>query len=88
MSIADQKSPLLAAILSAVICGLGQVYNGRVLRGIILFALMGILWGIGGFFGAFTFGLGMVPFAIVAGALWILGVVNAFLGSRRINRGA
>ena len=88
MSIADQKSPLLAAILSAVICGLGQVYNGRVLRGIILFALMCILGGVGGFFGAFTFGLGMVPFAIVAGALWIFGVVDAFLGSRRINRGA
>ena len=88
MSIADRKSPLLAAILSAVICGLGQVYNGRVLRGIILFALMCILGGVGGFFGAFTFGLGMVPFAIVAGALWILGVVDAFLGSLRINRGA
>lgn len=88
MSIANRKSPLLAAILSAVICGLGQVYNGRVLRGIILFALMCILGGVGGFFGAFTFGLGMVPFAIVAGALWILGVVDAFLGSRRINRGA
>ncbi len=87
MSIANRKSPLLAAILSAVICGLGQVYNGRVLRGIILFALMCILGGIGGFFGAFTFGLGMVPFAIVAGALWIFGVVDAFLGSRRINRG-
>ncbi len=88
MSIANRKSPLLAAILSAVICGLGQVYNGRVLRGIILFALMCILGGVGGFFGAFTFGLGMVPFAIVAGALWIFGVVDAFLGSRRINRGA
>ena len=88
MSIANRKSPLLAAILSAVICGLGQVYNGRVLRGIILFALMCILGGVGGFFGAFTFGLGMVPFAIGAGALWILGVVDAFLGSRRINRGA
>lgn len=87
MSTNNQKSPLLAAILSAVICGLGQVYNGRVLRGIILFALMSIVWGIGAFLGALTFGLGMLPFAIVAGALWIFGVVDAFLGSRRLNRG-
>ncbi|HVC90006.1 MAG TPA: hypothetical protein VND66_05215 [Acidobacteriaceae bacterium] len=82
----SRKSPLLAALLSAVLCGLGQLYNGRVLRGIILFVLMSIVWGIGGFFGALTFGLGMVPFAVVAGALWIFGVVDAYAGSRRINR--
>jgi hypothetical protein len=36
--------------------------------------------------GALTFGLGMLPFAIVAGALWIFGVVDAYAGSRRIHR--
>ena len=72
------KSPLLAALLSAVFCGLGQIYNGRILRGIVLFGLMSILGAIGGFFGALTFGLGMIPFAIVAGALWIFGVVDAY----------
>jgi len=87
MSTGNRRSPLLAAILSAVICGLGQVYNGRVLRGIVLFVLMSATFGVGGFLGAFTFGLGMVPFAILAGALWIFGVVDAFLGSQRINRG-
>jgi hypothetical protein len=45
-----------------------------------------ILWAIGGFLGALTFGLGMLPFAIVAGALWIFGVVDAYAGSRRIHR--
>ena len=80
------KSPLLATLLSALICGLGQVYNGQVLRGAVLFLLMCILWGIGGFFGVFTFGLGMVPFAIAAGALWIFGVLDAFTGAQRMNR--
>ena len=85
-SATGSKNPLLAALLSALLCGLGQVYNGRVLRGIILFVLMLILWAIGGLLGALTLGLGVLPFAIVAGALWIFGVVDAYSGSRRINR--
>ncbi len=77
------KHPLLAALLSALVCGLGQVYNGSVVKGIVLFVLMCIVWAAGGLLGALTLGLGMVPFAIAGGALWIFGVVDAFLGSRR-----
>jgi TM2 domain-containing membrane protein YozV len=86
VSTSRSKSPLLAALLSALLCGLGQIYDGRPLKGIILMALMLILWVIGGLLGALTFGLGMLPFAIVAGALWIFGVVDAYAGSRRIHR--
>jgi hypothetical protein len=86
LSTTRSRSPLLAALMSAFLCGLGQVYDGRVLRGSILFALMLILWAIGGLLGALTFGLGMLPFAIVAGALWIFGVVDAYAGSRRMHR--
>ena len=83
VSIVRHKSPLLAALLSAFLCGLGQIYNGSILRGIILFVLMCVLWAISGFLGALTFGLGMIPFAIVAGALWIFGVVDAYGGATR-----
>lgn len=76
------RSPLLAALLSALLCGLGQIYSGRVLRGIVLMILMLILWAVGSLLGVLTFGLGMLPFAIVAGALWIFGVVDAYAGSR------
>jgi hypothetical protein len=86
ISTTRSRSPLLAALLSALLCGLGQVYDGRVTRGVILFTLMLVLWVIGGLLGALTFGLGMLPFAIVAGALWIYGVVDAYAGSRRIHR--
>ena len=86
LSSARSKSPLLAALLSALLCGLGQIYDGRFLRGIVLMALMLILWAIGGLLGALTFGLGMLPFDIVAGALWIFGVVDAYAGTRRIHR--
>jgi TM2 domain-containing membrane protein YozV len=80
------RSPLLAALLSALLCGLGQIYDGRPVKGVILIALMLILWAVGGLLGALTFGLGMLPFAIVAGALWVFGVVDAYAGGRRIHR--
>lgn len=80
------KSPILAAILSALVCGLGQVYNGRVVRGIVLFVLICIVFVLGSVLGAFTLGLGLVPFAIAGGAIWIFGVLDAFSGSRRLNR--
>lgn len=80
------KSPILAAILSALVCGLGQVYNGRTVRGVILFVLICIVFALGSVLGALTLGLGLVPFAIVGGAIWIFGVLDAFNGSRRVNR--
>jgi TM2 domain-containing membrane protein YozV len=86
LSTTRSRSPLLAALLSALLCGLGQIYDGRILRGIVLMALMLILWAIGSLLGALTLGLGLLPFAIVAGALWMFGVVDAYAGSRRIHR--
>jgi TM2 domain-containing membrane protein YozV len=38
-----RKSPTLAGVLSALICGLGQVYTGRRGRGVMLFLIFGIL---------------------------------------------
>ena len=58
LSTTRSKSPLLAALLSALLCGLGQIYDGRYLRGIILMALMLLLWAMGGLLGALTFGSG------------------------------
>lgn len=77
---------MLAALLSALLCGLGQIYDGRVLRGVVLMVLMFILGAIGSLLGALTFGMGLLPFAISAGALWIFGVVDAYVGSRRNQR--
>ncbi len=38
-----RKSPTFAGVLSALICGLGQIYSGRKKRGIVLFLIFGIL---------------------------------------------
>lgn len=80
------KSPILAAILSALVCGLGQIYNGRTVRGVILFVLICLVFALGSVLGALTLGLGLLPFAVLGGAIWIFGVLDAFNGSRRWNR--
>ena len=38
------RNPVLARILSLLIPGLGQIYNGRVLFGIIWMLLFGVSW--------------------------------------------
>ncbi len=48
----SDKNPGLAAVLSAVIPGLGQLYNGRILWAIFWFIITPGLWiGSGGFLG-------------------------------------
>src|SRR5687767_7955935 len=46
------REPLLAGILSLLIPGLGQIYNGRIIIGIIWLILTGFSWiGSAGLFG-------------------------------------
>ncbi|MBI2871426.1 MAG: hypothetical protein HYY14_06955 [Candidatus Omnitrophica bacterium] len=33
----DEKSPVLAAFLSLFVAGLGQIYNGQVKKGVVIF---------------------------------------------------
>ena len=49
---ADVKSPGVAAVLSALLPGLGQIYNGDFLRGVFWLIVTPGMWiGTGGFFG-------------------------------------
>ena len=38
------REPLLAGILSLLIPGIGQIYNGRIIIGIIWLVLTGVSW--------------------------------------------
>jgi TM2 domain-containing membrane protein YozV len=38
------REPLLAGILSLLIPGLGQIYNGRIIVGIIWLVVTGVSW--------------------------------------------
>jgi len=37
-------SPFLAGLLSLIIPGLGQAYNGQIVKGIMIFALTVVIW--------------------------------------------
>lgn len=68
----NEKNPTLALILSFLISGLGQIYNGNVLKGIILLILVYflILTIIGAIFGVI---------------LWVYGMYDAYTTAKRIN---
>jgi TM2 domain-containing membrane protein YozV len=72
------KSPGLAAVLSFLWCGLGQIYNGQIGKGIAflvayLFSLILIIAILG---------------IITTPILWIWGIVDAYNTAERLNREA
>ncbi len=68
-----QKSPGLAAIGSFLCSGLGQVYNGQLAKGLLLF--------FGSLIGWFIF---MIPGIIV----WIYGIYDAYTTAKKMNEGS
>lgn len=66
------KSPGVAAALSFVIPGLGQLYNEQIIKGLVVFA-------------AAIVGL---SFCVVPGlVVWLAGIFDAYSSAQRINRG-
>ncbi len=51
---------VIAGLASAIIPGLGQLVQGRLLAALLFFLLAGLIWGFALLFGALTFGLGAV----------------------------
>jgi TM2 domain-containing membrane protein YozV len=98
--IAREKSTGVAVLLSFFWCGLGQIYNGQVGKGIVMMGSFPPLIWIGVlmvFFGGLAAGAssenaagGMVVFGLVtiflAVSLWIYGMVNAHKEAGRINQ--
>lgn len=73
----EEKSPGLAAVASAIIPGLGQIYNGQILKGIILMILLGFSIAL------MAVGIGFLTAFIV----WIYAVYNAYNKAEKINEG-
>ncbi len=99
--VASQKSAGLAAVLSALLPGLGQIYNGNILKGFILLVVYApCVWF--GFASMFLGGLaGMAkpddPTAatmvllgflalVAAPTMWLYSIVNAYRTAEKINR--
>ena len=97
----QKKSSTLAVVLSFIWCGLGQIYNGQTIKGIvlmILFPICGALFCIGIFgawlvLGTITTGspaliiliLGLA-FGITTLVLWIHGMIDAYKTAEKINK--
>jgi len=91
-----KKSSGLAVLLSFFWCGLGQVYNGRVVWGLILmviypFCIILLVKCILGVIGgteeeAAAKGLIAIIFGIITLMLWVYGMINAREVAEKINR--
>jgi TM2 domain-containing membrane protein YozV len=70
------KNPGIAAVLSFFFTGLGQIYNGRLLKGLAFMAA-----------GALNIALMFVLIGFVTGPLfWIYNIYDAYSDAERINR--
>ncbi|MBI4494121.1 MAG: zinc-ribbon domain-containing protein, partial [Chloroflexi bacterium] len=70
------KSAGLAAVLSFLWCGLGQIYNGQIGKGVV----MGVLYLISAILIFLVIGIITTPI------LWTWGMVDAYRTAERINR--
>jgi TM2 domain-containing membrane protein YozV len=71
----EAKSPGIAAVLSFFICGLGQIYNGQISKGLIMM---------------FTYLVSWMLMLVIIGffttpILWIWGIIDAYRSAERIN---
>jgi TM2 domain-containing membrane protein YozV len=72
----SEKSSGVAAVLSFFISGLGQIYNGQILKGIIILLIQAVN-------GLLTFILiGYIFLPIV----WLFAVIDAYRSAEKINR--
>jgi TM2 domain-containing membrane protein YozV len=76
--VAAIRSPGLAAVLSFFWCGLGQIYNGQIGKGIAMLVIYGISWVM----------IGLIVGLISTPILWIWGMVDAYRTAERLNRQA
>jgi TM2 domain-containing membrane protein YozV len=73
----EKKNEGLAAILSFLFIGLGQIYNGEVGKGILML-IMGV------FFAVLIFVLIGIPLYLI---LWVYGIYDAYNTAKQINAG-
>ncbi|MCK5233334.1 MAG: zinc ribbon domain-containing protein [Candidatus Aenigmarchaeota archaeon] len=71
----EVKSSGLAAVLSFIIPGLGQIYNGQIGKGLLFLVL-------GGLFGLLSFILIGIPLLF---ALWAYAIYDAYTTAEKIN---
>lgn len=74
----NAKSAILALILSLILPGLGQIYNGEVAKGITFLIALAI---------SVLLKFVLIGFVLVP-IVWIWAMIDAFRSAERINRGS
>ena len=69
------KSSGLAAVLSFFISGLGQIYNGQIVKGLFIMVIQVVNWILTGVL------IGWIPLAIV----WVWAIFDAYYVAEREN---
>lgn len=72
----SEKSSGLAAVLSFFISGLGQIYNGQILKGIIILLIQGL----NGLLTVILIGYIFLPI------VWLFAIIDAYRSAEKINR--
>lgn len=73
----QQKNPGIAAVLSALFVGFGQIYNGEIFKGLIfIFA----------YFVSIVLTMVLIGF-ITTPILWVFGIYDAYNTAKKINTG-
>ncbi|RSL32126.1 hypothetical protein D7Z54_17005 [Salibacterium salarium] len=75
MASQTQKNPVIAVVLSALLCGLGQMYNGQIGKG-ILFAVIQFINVL-----LFMVFIGYVTYLI----FWIYNMIDAYKQAEKRN---
>ena len=87
-SASSRKSPFLAIALSMLFTGAGQVYNGRLLKGVVCIVLFAAASAASAFTIVFALEDGpdsLLLVLLAPPALWVWGVIDAGRDARRIN---
>jgi len=78
-----KRIPVIAAALSLVAPGLGQLYNGQILKGIIFFLAILLIPTILFLVGLPSQFLGLAAIFIIAFCLWVFIIAEAFVAAKR-----
>ncbi len=74
-TVSSSKNEGLAAVLSFFVTGAGQIYNGQIVKGILLFVIQVVNWVL------CAIGVGVILLIIV----WIYGIYDAYNTARSLN---
>jgi len=80
-------SPVLALILGIIFGGLGQLYIGQTLKGVVILVVSLLLWIFDMVFGLLTCGIGALIFTPIVILYEVLFAIDAMLVAKRLASG-